>query len=127
MSLLTSLRFRALPEICQWSFARYSTTVTARVPEIPLSEAPVEEETVPGYDPKRSCVVNLCDLLNGRYRVLVKLGCDSSSTLWLGEDLKVFTRPGSTSLLAFKIKVSRTKDQLIAFAIMIILNHHWLR
>jgi len=47
---------------------------------------PIEEERIPGYDPKRFLAVNPGDLLNNRYKIVVKVGWGTTSTVWLARD-----------------------------------------
>lgn len=48
----------------------------------------VEEEQIPGYDPKHFYPVNPGDLLHSRYEMLAKVGWGTSSTVWLARDTK---------------------------------------
>ena len=57
-------------------------------PTILPSDVSIEEELSPGYDPRDFCPVNPGDIFNDRYEVIAKLGCGSSSTVWLGRDMK---------------------------------------
>jgi hypothetical protein len=58
----------------------------SRSPTILLADTPIEEERIPGYDPKRFLPVNPGDLLNNRYKIVVKLGWGTTSTVWLAQD-----------------------------------------
>lgn len=49
---------------------------------------PIDEETVPGYVSTEYCSVNPGDVLNDRYKMLVKIGWGGSSTVWLARDRK---------------------------------------
>lgn len=49
---------------------------------------PVEEETLPEYNPDHFYPVKLGEVLNDRYQVVAKLGYGSSSTIWLARDLQ---------------------------------------
>lgn len=44
---------------------------------------PVEEETVPDYDPEEFYPVHIGDVFQGKYQVLGKLGFGANSTVWL--------------------------------------------
>ena len=59
-------------------------------PTILPSDIPIEEETVPFYDPKYFLPVNPGDLLNNRYKILVKVGFGSTSTVWLAHDTQEY-------------------------------------
>lgn len=48
----------------------------------------VEEETLPDYRSERFYPVSLGEVLHSRYQVVAKLGYGTSSTVWLGRDLK---------------------------------------
>jgi hypothetical protein len=58
----------------------------SRSPTILPADTPIEEERIPGYDPKRFLPVNPGDLLNNRYRIVVKVGWGATSTVWLAQD-----------------------------------------
>lgn len=49
--------------------------------------APIEEETLPRYNPARFYPIRLGQILNGRYQVTTKLGYGARSTVWLARDL----------------------------------------
>lgn len=52
------------------------------------SNAPIEEETIPNYNPEHFYPVNNPgDLLHYRYEVTAKLGWGTSSVVWLAKDL----------------------------------------
>ncbi|KAJ4004822.1 hypothetical protein NW766_011556 [Fusarium irregulare] len=53
----------------------------------------IEEEESPRYYPERFYPITTGQVLNGRYQVAVKLGCGSSSTVWLARDLNPFPIP----------------------------------
>ncbi len=53
-------------------------------PTILPSDVPIEEELVRGYDPRHFYPVNPGEILDNRYEMMAKLGCGSSSTVWLG-------------------------------------------
>jgi serine/threonine protein kinase len=50
------------------------------------ADVQIEEERIPGYDPKRFLPVNPGDLLGDRYKILAKLGWGTTSTVWLAQD-----------------------------------------
>jgi hypothetical protein len=58
----------------------------SRPPTILPADVPIEEERIPGYDPKRFLPVNPGDLLNNRYKIVVKVGWGTTSTVWLAQD-----------------------------------------
>lgn len=58
----------------------------SRSPTILSADAPIEEEGVPGYNPKRFLPVNPGDLLNNRYKIVAKVGWGTSSTVLLAQD-----------------------------------------
>ncbi|QPC74606.1 hypothetical protein HYE68_005358 [Fusarium pseudograminearum] len=51
----------------------------------------VEEETLPDYLPARYYPVRIGEVFIGRYQVVGKLGFGASSTVWLANDLRLFT------------------------------------
>lgn len=54
---------------------------------LPL-KAPIDEELVPGYDPKYFHHPNPGDVLHDRYELKAKIGWGGSSTVWLAEDIR---------------------------------------
>lgn len=58
----------------------------SRAPTILPSDVLVEEERIPGYDPKHFYPVNPGDLFHNRYETLAKVGWGTSSTVWLARD-----------------------------------------
>lgn len=52
---------------------------------LPLDD-PVDEERIPGYDPKYFYHPNPGDILNRRYELKAKIGWGTSSTVWLAQD-----------------------------------------
>lgn len=77
----------------QSSFSKSSIKTTSHAPKILRSDVPVEEETLPWYDPKCFYPIKPGDVLDRRYKVLVKLGWGSSSTVWLAEDTSRYVLP----------------------------------
>ncbi|KAI7349594.1 protein kinase [Hortaea werneckii] len=73
--------------------------------DVILLQNPVEEETVPNYDPARFFPVHLGAVLRSRYHVVAKLGFGTSSTVWLCRDeqkcklvaVKICTCDGETT------------------------------
>lgn len=53
---------------------------------LPL-DVPVDEEMVPGYDPKYFYHPNIGDILVRRYELKAKIGWGTSSTVWLAQDI----------------------------------------
>jgi hypothetical protein len=53
---------------------------------LPL-DVPVDEETIPGYDPKNFYHPDPGDILDHRYKLKAKIGWGTSSTVWLGQDI----------------------------------------
>ncbi|KAH6712576.1 CMGC protein kinase [Leptodontidium sp. MPI-SDFR-AT-0119] len=58
----------------------------SRPPTILPADVSIEEERVPGYDPRRFLPVNPGDLLNHRYKIVAKVGWGTTSTVWLAQD-----------------------------------------
>lgn len=63
------------------------TTFYGTGTELP-SEAPIEEETVPGYEASSYFPVEPGYVFNQRYEALAKLGWGSCSTAWLVRDIR---------------------------------------
>lgn len=57
-------------------------------------ETPIDEETLPHYDPKQFYPVHIGDVFNDRYRVSGKLGYGAYSTSWLCQDIRYVTTRG---------------------------------
>lgn len=71
-------------------------------PKFLPSDVPIEEELVQGYDPRYFYSGNPGDILNNRYGMTAKLGCGSSSTVWLGRDrYRYVSRLSGTTSLTF--------------------------
>ncbi len=49
----------------------------------------IEEETLPGYNANHFYPARLGEILNDRYKLVVKLGYGMTATVWLARDLKV--------------------------------------
>lgn len=63
---------------------RSFTAATKRL----ISDRPLEEEALPGYDADEFYPVHIGDVLNGKYQVLGKPGYGTSSTVWLGRGVE---------------------------------------
>ncbi|KAF2459671.1 kinase domain protein [Lineolata rhizophorae] len=70
--------------------ANLSTPRTARnmSQNILPVETPIEEETLPHYEPAQYFPVNIGDVFKARYQVTAKLGYGAYSTSWLCHDLR---------------------------------------
>ncbi|RAK92681.1 kinase-like protein [Aspergillus costaricaensis CBS 115574] len=51
-------------------------------------DIPIEEETLPHYNPKQYYPVNIGDIYHSRYQIIGKLGYGSTSTSWVCRDLR---------------------------------------
>jgi hypothetical protein len=69
----------------------------ANQPKALSSGRPVEEETLPDYDPEEFYPVHIGDVFKGKYQVLGKLGFGANSTVWLCRN----TEYGSVDLATF--------------------------
>jgi serine/threonine-protein kinase SRPK3 len=83
-------------------------TVASR--QIP-SDIPVDEEVIPGYDPKYFYHPNPGDILDGKYELKAKVGWGTSSTVWLAQDVR--WKSGSP-YVAIKINDCRLGNQKAA-------------
>ena len=95
---LTLKRFHSAPKSCPFRLCfRQLNTSTALQHEprtfptsgfdvVDASEE-VEEETLPGYCPKKYYPVRLGEIFEQRYQVVGKLGYGTTSTVWLAHDL----------------------------------------
>ncbi|KAK2629686.1 hypothetical protein QTJ16_000506 [Diplocarpon rosae] len=79
---------RSLPLLRQPATSKGLVTSASRLPTILPADALIEEERIPGYDPKRFLPVKPGDLLDNRYKILVKIGWGSTSTVWLAQDTR---------------------------------------
>ncbi|MCJ1253125.1 hypothetical protein MMC24_000932 [Lignoscripta atroalba] len=86
MSVAKSLVTRALQRLRQPPTPIGIVTFTSRSPTILPADVPIEEETIPGYNPTRFYPVNPGELLNNRYKALAKLGWGTTFTVWLARD-----------------------------------------
>jgi len=77
---------RTLQLLRQPASSRGFMISASRSPTILPADAPIEEERIPGYEPKRFLPVNPGDLLNNRYKIVVKVGWGTTSTVWLAQD-----------------------------------------
>ncbi|KAJ5562376.1 hypothetical protein N7535_003171 [Penicillium sp. DV-2018c] len=66
-------------------------------------ERPIDEETLPHYDPEHFYPVHIGDVFDGRYRVTGKLGFRAYATSWLCQDL------GSQQFSVLKVSTSLRK------------------
>ncbi|KAF2452957.1 kinase domain protein [Lineolata rhizophorae] len=60
--------------------------VKCQEPQILPPDVPVEEETIPSYNPKHFYLMSPGQIVRGRYKIVVKLRWGSTSTVWLAED-----------------------------------------
>ena len=69
-----------------WTASTSTVKPPNHTPTILPSDVLVEEEQIPGHDPKHFYPVNQGDLFDNRYEVLTKVGWGTSSTVWLARD-----------------------------------------
>ncbi|KAL1872036.1 hypothetical protein VTK73DRAFT_1704 [Phialemonium thermophilum] len=74
--------------------------ISNRGPIVLPAEVPVEEETLPSYEPDEYYPVHIGDVFNSRYRVVGKLGYGLYSTSWLCHD------KGDNEYVAVKVSTS---------------------
>lgn len=60
---------------------------TSITPKAVPVDVPIDEEIIPGYDPKHFYHPNPGDILHHRYKLKAKIGWGTSSTVWLAQDL----------------------------------------
>lgn len=84
-SRLSALRlaFRKMPPCSKAISQRSFITLPA--------ETPIDEETLPHYDPEQFYPVHIGDVFKNRYQVTGKLGYGAYSTSWLCRDLRCVT------------------------------------
>ena len=99
-SIMTPSPFSARRALASLGFR---PTVTTPVPPAILpSDIPIEEELVPGYDPRNFYPVDPGDIFYNRYEMTAKLGCGSCSTVWLARDTRRYaSSPPDTISLTF--------------------------
>ncbi|KAG5985246.1 hypothetical protein E4U55_007871 [Claviceps digitariae] len=56
-------------------------------PETVPPEISIDEEKLPGYNPRHYYPANPGDVLSDRFKLIAKLGWGSSSTVWLAQDI----------------------------------------
>ncbi|QGI63646.1 hypothetical protein CEK26_007597 [Fusarium fujikuroi] len=64
----------------------------------------IEEEQIPSYEASRFYPVQIGEVFQGRYQAVTKLGCGSSSTIWLARDLR------DNKYVALKIYVHTSRN-----------------
>lgn len=64
------------------------------------AESPLDEETLPHYDPQQFYPVRIGDVFDERYQVSGKLGYGAYSTSWLCRDMKYIVTQGQGKNLA---------------------------
>ena len=90
--LMPGMALRLKPFRFAFRAASNPSPVTSRRSFISLPlETPIDEETLPHYDPKQFYPVRIGDLFNRRYRVTGKLGYGAHSTSWLCQDIRYLT------------------------------------
>ena len=57
--------------------------------ELLTAAKPLEEETLPKYNPNAFYPMRLGETLNNRYNVVAKLGFGMTATVWLARDSRV--------------------------------------
>ena len=77
---------RTLQLLRQAATSRGFVMAASPSPTILPADVPIEEERILGYDPQRFLPVNPGDLLNNRYKIVVKVGWGTTSTVWLAKD-----------------------------------------
>jgi serine/threonine-protein kinase SRPK3 len=91
----------------------FSSTLPIKRPTTPpslLLDIPIEEELMPGYNPKYFHYPNPGDILAGRYELNAKLGFGSTSTVWLARDKDMEDK----SYVAIKICTSNVQDEAVS-------------
>ncbi|RMZ82758.1 hypothetical protein DV738_g1546, partial [Chaetothyriales sp. CBS 135597] len=58
-------------------------------PDIISSAKPIEEETLPKYNPENFYPTRLGEVLNDTYKIVAKLGYGMTATVWLARNLRV--------------------------------------
>ena len=86
MSIPRALFTRTIQILRQPAASRWLFIPASRFPKIVPTDLPIEEERIPGYDPRRFLHVNPGDVLNNRYKMVVKVGWGTNSTVWLAQD-----------------------------------------
>jgi serine/threonine protein kinase len=76
------------------------------------SHIPIEEETIPGYNPKYFYHPDPGDVLDGRYELKAKVGFGTTSTVWMAQDLR--SPPEAKAYVAIKICTSNVQDATAA-------------
>lgn len=64
-----------------------SLSESPALPEALPLDVPVDEEVIPGYNPKYFYHPNPGDILDHKYELKAKIGWGTSSTVWLAQDL----------------------------------------
>lgn len=88
-------------KLLPWNMRNFAQA-TATPKELP-SDIPIEEELIPGYDPKRFYHPNPGEILDGRFAMKAKIGWGTSSTVWLAQDVRWRWRWTPNPFVAIKI------------------------
>lgn len=118
---IRSLRIRAVmfSKLLAWN-GRSFAQATAAPKSLP-SDIPIEEELIPGYDPKRFYHPNPGEILDGRFELKAKIGWGTTSTVWLAQDVR--WRWGSKPYVAIKINACTSHNGAAARHELEISNH----
>jgi serine/threonine-protein kinase SRPK3 len=83
------MRFKLGP-LAGFGFPRRPNMVAQSyvVPKTLSADIPIDEEMIPGYDPKSFFHPDPGDVLNNRYNLKAKIGWGTSSTVWLAQDIR---------------------------------------
>ncbi|EXJ96109.1 CMGC/SRPK protein kinase [Capronia coronata CBS 617.96] len=73
----------------------------------------IEEETLPRYNAESFYPARLGEVLNDRYKLLVKLGYGMTATVWLAHDLQAAADAGNRKYVTVKINVNNLSDEFL--------------
>lgn len=101
----------------------HAFTTKATTPKSLPANIPIEEEKVPGYDPKFFYHPNPNDIVNGKYELKAKLGYGTTSTVWLAQDTTRWRIGSSNPYVAIKFNDNRAHDEATSKHELDILQH----
>ncbi|RMZ92248.1 hypothetical protein DV736_g542, partial [Chaetothyriales sp. CBS 134916] len=79
-------------------------------PDIISSAKPLEEETLPKYNPDNFYPVRLGEVLSDQYKILAKLGYGMTATVWLAKNLKA-SPDDLCRFVTIKININTLTDE----------------
>ncbi|EXJ79314.1 CMGC/SRPK protein kinase [Capronia epimyces CBS 606.96] len=74
----------------------------------------IEEETLPKYNADSFYPARLGEVLNDRYKVVLKLGFGMTATVWLAQDIRANAKAGQPTYVTVKINVNTLTNDFLS-------------